>query len=42
VDISFDAAKSERNIATRGISFEVASEFAWDSALVAEDLRRDL
>ena len=40
MDISFDPAKSERNLATRGISFEQASEFEWASALIVEDLRR--
>jgi hypothetical protein len=40
VDISFDAAKSERNVAKRGMSFEQAAEFEWDSALLVEDLRR--
>jgi hypothetical protein len=29
------------NIADRGISFEQATEFEWNSALVAEDLRED-
>lgn len=38
--ISFDAAKSEKNILARGISFDMASEFAWDSALMVEDLRK--
>lgn len=38
--ISFDAAKSEHNFATRGITFEPAAEFEWDSALRVEDLRR--
>jgi uncharacterized protein len=41
VDISFDAAKSERNVATRGISFELATEFEWDGALIVEDTRKD-
>ena len=41
VDITFDAAKNARNIATRGISFEQAIEFEWDSALVVADTRRD-
>ena len=41
VVISFDAAKNARNIATRGISFEQAIEFEWDSALVVADTRRD-
>jgi uncharacterized DUF497 family protein len=41
VPISFDAVKNERNIATRGISFELAAGFEWDSALIIEDTRRD-
>lgn len=40
MDISFDTAKSERNLATRGIAFEQAAEFEWDSVLIVEDLRR--
>ena len=39
-DVSFDPAKSDRNIARRGISFEVAEQFEWDTALLAEDLRK--
>lgn len=39
--ISFDPAKNERNIAARGISFERAAVFEWDTALIAEDTRRD-
>jgi uncharacterized protein len=41
VSISFDPAKNERNIAERGISFEIAEEFEWDTALIVEDLRKD-
>jgi uncharacterized protein len=41
VDISFDAAKSEKNVLARGIPFELAVEFTWDSALIVEDLRKD-
>jgi uncharacterized DUF497 family protein len=41
VDSSFDAAKNARNIATRGISFERAIAFEWDSALIVADTRRD-
>jgi uncharacterized DUF497 family protein len=41
VDISFDAAKNARNIATRGNSFEQALTFEWDSALIVADTRRD-
>lgn len=39
--VSFDPRKNERNIAERGLSFELVEEFEWDSALVVEDLRRD-
>lgn len=41
MDISFDAAKNARNIATRGISFERALEFEWESAMIVADTRRD-
>jgi len=41
VEISFDAAKNARNIATRGISFERAIAFEWDTALIVADTRRD-
>jgi uncharacterized DUF497 family protein len=41
VDISFDAAKSERNVATRGMSFAEAAAFEWDGALIIEDARQD-
>jgi uncharacterized DUF497 family protein len=40
-DVSFDPAKDQRNIASRGISFEAAEQFEWDSALIAEDLRKE-
>jgi uncharacterized DUF497 family protein len=41
VDISFDSGKSEKNLLARGISFELATEFEWDSALIVEDIRKD-
>jgi uncharacterized DUF497 family protein len=40
-DISFDPAKNERNIASRGISLEAAEQFEWDTAMIAEDLRKE-
>ena len=40
-DFSFDPAKNERNIASRGISFEVAEQFEWDTAMIAEDRRKE-
>lgn len=39
--IDYDPAKNERNVAERGISFELAADFEWGSALIAEDLRED-
>jgi uncharacterized DUF497 family protein len=41
VEISFDAAKNARNVATRGISFKEAAAFEWDRALIIEDTRQD-
>jgi len=39
--ISFDPAKNERNVAERGLSFELASELDWSTSWIIEDLRRD-
>ena len=39
--ITFDPAKNARNIAERGLSFERVAELDWNSAVVAEDIRRD-
>lgn len=39
--IEFDAGKNARNIASRGLSFELVAEFDWDSALAVDDRRRD-
>jgi uncharacterized DUF497 family protein len=41
VPITFDPAKNERNIAERGLPFELAEDLEWDSALVVEDDRKD-
>jgi uncharacterized protein len=41
VDVSFDSGKSDKNLLARGISFELATEFEWDSALIVEDIRKD-
>jgi len=38
---TFDPAKSEKNIAERGLSFELAAELDWEAAFVMEDTRRD-
>ena len=39
--LSYGPAKSERNIAERGLPFDLAAEFDWSSALIVEDRRRD-
>ncbi|MFA5807927.1 MAG: BrnT family toxin, partial [bacterium] len=39
--IEFDLAKSDRNARKRGLPFERADEFDWDTALIIEDTRRD-
>lgn len=41
MDITFDSAKSEKNVLVRGVPFELAAELSWDSALIVEDLRKD-
>jgi uncharacterized DUF497 family protein len=39
--IDFDAAKNEKNIQERGISFESAAEIDWETALVGTDRRKE-
>lgn len=41
MDISFDPDKNNRNIETRGISFEIAEAFDWSTALIVEDTRQE-
>jgi uncharacterized protein len=41
MEIVFDPAKNERNIAQRGLSFELAAEVDWQTAQIREDTRRD-
>ena len=38
---TYDPARSERNIAERGLSFDLAEDFDWSTALIAEDARQD-
>lgn len=38
--IDFDPAKSEKNKRERKLSFEMAIEFDWETALYAEDNRK--
>ena len=39
--ITFDPEKNQRNIAERGLSFELATEIDWQAAYIREDTRRD-
>ena len=39
--VTFDPAKSERNIRERGLSFEDATSFSFETALYAVDERKD-
>ena len=39
--IRYDPGKNTRNIAERDLSFERATDFAWETASIAEDHRRD-
>ena len=41
MEITFDPAKNERNLRERGLSFELAAEFDFESAVTAEDNRQD-
>lgn len=37
---TFDPVKNARNIEERGLSFSIATDFDWSTALIAEDLRQ--
>ena len=39
--VYFDSTKNERNVRNRGISFESAADFDFETALVYVDERRD-
>lgn len=39
--LSYDPAKSERNVVARGLPFDLAAEFDWSSALIVEDTREE-
>jgi uncharacterized DUF497 family protein len=38
---TFDPEKSARNVASRGLSFELVERLDWETALVIEDVRKD-
>lgn len=37
----WDDAKNERNKQERGLAFDLAREFEWETALIIEDTRQD-
>ncbi len=39
--LTFDPAKNLRNIAQRGLSFELVADLEWETAVTAEDMRKD-
>ena len=39
--VDFDPAKNERNVRERGLSFELAADFDFETALVVADERRE-
>ena len=41
VRITFDPAKNDRNVRLRGLSFEQAADFAFESALFGVDERKE-
>ena len=41
MEISFDPAKNVLNIKLRGLSFERATDFEFETALFSQDLRQD-
>lgn len=41
MDITFDPAKSARNLVVRGFTFDLVREFDWSEALIVEDTRMD-
>ncbi|WP_404404364.1 BrnT family toxin [Pelagibacterium halotolerans] len=39
--IEYDPAKNDRNIRERQLPFDRASDFDWDTAIIAEDVRNE-
>lgn len=39
--ITYDFNKNQRNVAERGLSFDLVGEFDWDTVRVIEDDRQD-
>ncbi len=41
MQVSFDPAKNDRNVAERGLPFNLVEQLDWQSAILEEDLRKD-
>jgi hypothetical protein len=39
--ITYDHTKNDRNVAERGLSFELVGDLDWDTAVAVEDTRKD-
>ena len=40
IEISFDPAKSERNVTDRGLPFTLVAQMEWSGAVIKEDVRK--
>lgn len=41
MEISFDPAKSERNVTDRGLPFTLVEQLDWSGAIIEEDVRKN-
>ncbi len=41
IEIEYDPTKNQQNIKDRGLSFNLAINFDWDTAIMVEDTRKD-
>jgi uncharacterized DUF497 family protein len=41
MEISFDAAKSDRNLTDRGLPFTLLEQMEWSGAVIKEDVRNN-
>ena len=41
MEISFDPAKSERNVTDRGLPFTLVEHMEWSGAVIKEDVRKN-
>jgi len=41
MDITYDPAKNSKNIAERGLSFDMVAQFDFDTAIIEADTRKN-